>query len=71
VSGVRLEHELARRGWSALDLARAARLSPATVSAARRGRRVHASTLRRMVLALHKAPIVEGLEDFLDPATPD
>lgn len=65
MSRVRLEHELVRRGWTGQDLAVAAGLSPATISAARRGRRVHASTVRRMAIALQRAPVVDGMEALL------
>lgn len=65
VSRIRLEHELVRRGWTGQDLALAAGLSAATVSAARRGRRVHASTVRRMAIALQRAPVIEAVEALL------
>lgn len=65
VNGNRLERELARRGWTGQDLALAARLSPATVSAARQGRSVNLRTLSRMATALLKAPVVDGLEALL------
>ena len=54
--------ELAKRGWTASDLARAAGVSAATVSAAVRGRRISARTLRRFAEALHRQPEVPGAE---------
>jgi DNA-binding Xre family transcriptional regulator len=63
----RLDRELACRGWTANDLAAAARISPATISAARRGRPVNHRTLRKIADALIKVPIVSGVEALLDP----
>ena len=64
----RLDRELASRGWTAGDLAAATGISPATISAARHGRPVTHSTLRRIADALMKAPAVPHLELLLDPA---
>ena len=61
----RLRQELARRGWSPIDLARAARLSPATVSAAMSGRPIAASSLRLIGKALASAPPVDVLDRLL------
>ena len=52
--------ELAKRGWTASDLARAAGVSGATVSAAVQGRRISARTLRRFAEALHRQPEIPG-----------
>jgi transcriptional regulator with XRE-family HTH domain len=41
----RLRFEMIRRGWSASDLARESRLSPATISAALAGRPIAAKSL--------------------------
>jgi len=41
----RLRFEMVRRGWSASDLARESRLSPATISAALAGRPIAAKSL--------------------------
>ena len=69
LSRARLEQELVRRGWTGQDLAIAAGLSAATVSAARRGRPVHARTIRRMAIALQKAPVIEAVGLLLgDPS---
>lgn len=61
----RLDRELACRGLSAEDLAVAAGVSPATVSAARHGRRISAPTLRKLALALSRAPVIPGVADLL------
>jgi hypothetical protein len=54
-----LKYELAIRGKSAIDLARTARLSPATVSAALAGRPIAEASLRLIVDALAAAPVDE------------
>src|SRR5260370_22427832 len=48
----RLDRELACRGWTATDLAAASGISPATISAARRGRALNHKTLQRIADAL-------------------
>jgi transcriptional regulator with XRE-family HTH domain len=58
----RLDRELARRGWSATDLARAAGCSASTISGARRGRTVTNDTLRKIAAALEVAPIMPGVD---------
>lgn len=65
VHAERLRFELARRGWDACDLATAAGLSAATVSAAIRGRHVSTATLRKMVLALSRAPVLPGIDELV------
>ena len=62
----RLDRELACRGWTANDLAAAARVSPATISAARRGRPMNHRTLRKIADALLKAPMVIGVDVLLE-----
>ena len=61
----RLRQEIARRGWSPLDLARAARLSPATVSAALAGKPIAASSLNLIAKALAGAPTVDVIDRLL------
>ena len=61
----RLDRELLVRGWTAADLARAARVSATTISGARQGRYVSARTLRRLAKALSDAPVIAGLEDLV------
>jgi transcriptional regulator with XRE-family HTH domain len=52
LDAARLEYELVRRGWDAIDLARAAGVSPGTLSAAMRGRRINQRTVIRLAVAL-------------------
>ena len=61
----RLRRELVIRGWNGVDLAYFAQVSPATVSAALQGRLVNSTTIRKMALALSKAPPVAGAADIL------
>ena len=60
-----LRVELAKRGWNGSDLARAARMSPGTVSGAMQGHRVSARTLMRIAEALHRQPVVPTAEDLI------
>lgn len=65
VNTERLRREMLLRGWSGVDLAQFAGLSPATVSAAVLGRQVSTTTIRRMALALSKAPVIAGTAELL------
>jgi transcriptional regulator with XRE-family HTH domain len=65
VNLARLQHELARRGWTQSDLARAARLSNATVSAACAGRAVAPSTLLLIAQALTQTPPVAEIDRLI------
>lgn len=67
ISPTRIDRELARRGWSATDLARASGCSPSTISGARRGRQVTNETLRKIADALLSAPVVPGVDVLLEP----
>ena len=67
ISPARIDRELARRGWSATDLARASGCSPSTISGARRGRQVTNDTLRKIADALLSAPVVPGVDVLLEP----
>jgi transcriptional regulator with XRE-family HTH domain len=67
ISPARIDRELARRGWSATDLARASGCSPSTISGARRGRQVTNETLRKIADALLSAPVVPGIDVLLEP----
>jgi transcriptional regulator with XRE-family HTH domain len=64
---IRLDRELARRGWNATDLAKASRVSVGTISAARRGRAVSNATLGKIAEALRTAPVVDGIDVLLEP----
>ena len=60
----RLRLELARRGWSASDLAREAGISPPTISAALAGRPIAARSLGLIAECLQRvapSPAVDGL----------
>lgn len=70
VSRTKLDFELARRGWNANDLARAAGVSAATLSGARHGRRVAPRTLHKIALALSRTPVVAGIEELLEVPPP-
>ena len=61
----RLRFEIARRGWSNSDLARAAGVSAATVTTATAGRPVSSNTLRKIAVALAAAAPVSGVDDIL------
>jgi transcriptional regulator with XRE-family HTH domain len=63
----RLRRELARRGLSATDLAREARLSAATVSAALAGRPITTTTLRLIADVLLRVPVVDVIDELLLP----
>ena len=65
IDPARLDRELARRGWSATDLARAAGCSASTISGARRGRTVTSDTLRKIACALELAPVMPGIDYLL------
>lgn len=61
----RLRQEVARRGWAAHDLARAADLSDATISAAMAGRPIAARSMIRIAQALLKAPTLDIADSLL------
>lgn len=60
-----LQIELGKRGWHFSDLARAAGISAATLSAANQGARISPRTLRKIAEALHRQPVIEGVEDLI------
>lgn len=60
-----LAREVARRGWNFADLAHAAGISSATVTAARAGRPVSPKTLRSIATALASAPSLDGVDELL------
>ena len=67
ISRSRLDRQLAARGLTGHELAQLAGVSPATISAARQGQPVTPRTLRKIVTALLRVPIVPGVEDLLEP----
>jgi len=60
------DRELARRGWTADDLAIASGVSAATISSARYGRPMRNKTLHKIADALGKAAIVAGVDVLLE-----
>jgi transcriptional regulator with XRE-family HTH domain len=60
-----LRREVARRGLTLADLARAAGISGPTVTAARSGRPVSPASAKRIVAALKAAPPIDGLDELL------
>jgi lambda repressor-like predicted transcriptional regulator len=62
-----LRLELARRGWSAADLARQAGVSPPTLSAALAGRAISARSLRLVAEALGRVPPLPIVDSLVDP----
>jgi lambda repressor-like predicted transcriptional regulator len=63
--------EVARRGWNLADLAHAAGVSSATVTAARAGRPVSSKSLRSIAAALAAAQPIDGVDELLLPPTRD
>jgi transcriptional regulator with XRE-family HTH domain len=62
----RLRLEMTKRGLPAVDLARLAGLSPATMTAALHGRAVSTTTLLRIAVALTETKVVPGVEDLIN-----
>jgi hypothetical protein len=60
-----LRYELAIRGISAVDLAKKARLSPATISSALAGRPIAEASLRLIVVELSKTAVDEVIVRLL------
>jgi transcriptional regulator with XRE-family HTH domain len=60
-----LRREMMLRGWNGIDLAYRSGVSPATVSHAVQGLPVSTSTIRKLALALSKAPRIPGAEELL------
>ena len=65
IDAERLRVEIARRGWDAADLAREARLSAATVSAAMSGRAISAKSLALIATALLRKPPIEMIDSLI------
>ncbi|MGO8862074.1 MAG: helix-turn-helix domain-containing protein [Acidimicrobiales bacterium] len=61
----RLQLELARRCWSATDLAREAGISGPTVSAALSGRRISARSLALIARCIARIPAVSTVDQLL------
>jgi transcriptional regulator with XRE-family HTH domain len=71
INASELRREMARRGWDAIDLARAARLSPATVSAALAGKPISAKSVALIAQAIIRAPTNELLDRLVTADNPD
>jgi transcriptional regulator with XRE-family HTH domain len=67
----RLRQEMVRRGWAGSDLARASRLSEATVSAALAGRPIAARSLMLMAEAFRRAPANDVVDSLIMLDRPD
>ena len=61
----RLRQEITRRGWAARDLAREARLSEATVSAALAGRPIAANSVALIAQALSRVPASDVIDSLI------
>ncbi len=61
----RLRQEMARRAWSAVDLARESRLSQATISAALAGRPIAAQSLGLIAEALTRVPALDVIDSLV------
>ena len=61
----RLRFEIVRRGWSASDLAREARLSPATISAALGGRPIAAKSLDLIGDAFTRVAAKKAIDELI------
>jgi hypothetical protein len=67
LNAARLRQEMARGGLHAVDLARLAKISDATVSHALRGRRLRAPTVRKMAVALAWVPVIDCIDELVEP----
>jgi hypothetical protein len=67
----RLRHEIVRRGWAPVDLARAAELSPGTVGAALKGLPIAEASVARIAKALLAAPTVDVIDHLIFADTDD
>lgn len=65
VDAAQLRRHMARRGLSATELARAAKLSPPTISAALAGRPISATSFSLIGKALMRIPPVDVLDSLL------
>ena len=65
INQLRLRREMASRGWNACDLARLADLSPATLSAVLKGTPVSPRTVRKIAIAIARAPAIPEAAELL------
>jgi transcriptional regulator with XRE-family HTH domain len=71
VRPAQLRLEMTRRGWDAFHLAKEARLSPATVSAALAGRPIAARSLTMIAEALLHAPVLDIIDSIIASEAPE
>jgi transcriptional regulator with XRE-family HTH domain len=62
---LRLQREMAARGWNACDLAQAAGLSAATLTAALQGRSVSLRTVQKIAMAIARTPAIPEAVELL------
>ncbi len=65
IQPARLRFEMTRRGLSVTDLARAAKISHPTVSAALAGRAISSQSLQLIAAALTRLPTIEVIDSLL------
>jgi transcriptional regulator with XRE-family HTH domain len=63
---VRLQREIAARGWNACDLADAAGLSAATLTAVLQGRPVSLRTVQKIAIAIARTPAIPEAVELLE-----
>ncbi|PZR97987.1 MAG: hypothetical protein DLM67_06650 [Candidatus Nephthysia bennettiae] len=62
---LRLQREMAARGWNACDLAEEAGLSAATLTAALQGRAVSLRTVQKIAVAIARTPAIPEAVELL------
>ena len=67
---LRLQREMAARGWNACDLARLADLSPATLTAVLKGTPVSPRTVRKIAIAIARTPAIPEALELLEERGP-
>jgi transcriptional regulator with XRE-family HTH domain len=65
VRNTQLRFQMVRRGWSASDLARESRLSPATISAALAGRPIAAKSLDLIAATFTRVPARQAIDGLI------
>ena len=65
INQLRLRREMAARGWNACGLARLARLSAATLTAALQGRPVSLRTVQKIAVAIARTPAIPEAVELL------
>jgi transcriptional regulator with XRE-family HTH domain len=65
VNAAELRHQMRVRGLTGAELARRANVSPATISHALNGRRIHPAKFRKIATELHKAEPMPGVDALI------